>query len=272
MLSLLGQMGVEVSLDDEARGRADGGEPAQPRGALRAGQNHACVHPGAGAAAGAFRRGARVACPGGCAIGSRPVDLHIKGLQAMGAQIDIEHGYIHGRADRLKGARIVMDLVTVTGTENLMMAATLAAGHHGHRERRARARGRRSGELPERDGCSRVRARHRRHHHRRRRAFAWRRPIAVMPDRIETGTFLIAAAATGGDVRLKDTRPDMLDAVLAKLREAGVHVEQGTGLARGEEQRGTQGRERAHRALSGVPDRHAGAVHGPEHGCRRHGA
>ena len=98
------------------------------RGALRAGQDHARLDPGAGPAAGALRRGQRVSLPGGCAIGSRPVDQHIKGLQAMGAEIAVEHGYIVARATRLKGARITTDMVTVTGTENLLMAATLAEG------------------------------------------------------------------------------------------------------------------------------------------------
>ena len=99
---------------------------------------------------------ARVSLPGGCAIGLRPVDQHIKGLQAMGAELAIEHGYISVRAKRLKGARICMDLVTVTGTENIMMAATLAHGHDGDRERGARAGGGGSRQLPQRDGRARA--------------------------------------------------------------------------------------------------------------------
>ena len=117
---------------------------------------------------------ARVSLPGGCAIGERPVDLHIKGLAAMGAEIAIESGYIHATAKRLKGARIFMDTVTVTGTENLMMAACLAQGDDGARERGARARGRRPRALPHRDGRAHPRARQRRDHASR----AWRRSTA----------------------------------------------------------------------------------------------
>ena len=167
---------------------------------------------------------ARVSLPGGCAIGQRPVDLHIKGLQAMGAQIEIEQGYIHARARRLKGARLVMDLVTVTGTENLMMAATLADGtttiENAAREPEvvdlaeclnamgARIAGAGSDVITI-EGVERLTG----------------ATYRVMPDRIETGTFLVAAAASGGDIRLKGTRAGILDSVLAKLREAGAHVE-----------------------------------------------
>ena len=167
---------------------------------------------------------ARVSLPGGCAIGQRPVDLHIKGLQAMGAQIEIEQGYIHARAKRLKGVRIVMDMVTVTGTENLMMAAVLADGvtviENAAREPEvvdladclnamgARVTGAGSDVITI-EGVDRLRgAEHR-----------------VMPDRIETGTFLVAAAASGGEIKLKGTRADILDSVIGKLREAGAHVE-----------------------------------------------
>lgn len=169
---------------------------------------------------------ARVSLPGGCAIGVRPVDLHIKGLQAMGAEIVIEHGYIHAWAKRLKGVRIFMDLVSVTGTENLMMAATLAQGstviENAAREPEvvdlanclnamgARIRGAGSNVITI-EGVSKLHgARYR-----------------IMPDRIETGTFLVAAAATGGHIRLKDTRSDILDALLGKLRDAGAQIETG---------------------------------------------
>ena len=164
---------------------------------------------------------ARVSLPGGCAIGLRPVDQHIKGLQAMGAEIDLDHGYIDARAKRLSGANFVFDVVTVTGTENLLMAATLAAGttvlDHAAREPEVvdladclNAMGARiTGAGTDRiviEGVSRLSgATH-----------------AVMPDRIETGTFLVAAAATGGDVALTGARPDTLGAVLDKLAEAGV--------------------------------------------------
>jgi UDP-N-acetylglucosamine 1-carboxyvinyltransferase len=169
---------------------------------------------------------ARVSLPGGCAIGLRPVDQHIKGLQAMGAEIDIEHGYIHARAKRLSGAHIVMDLVTVTGTENLMMAATLAEGvtvlENAAREPEVTdlanclvAMGARiQGVGTDIITIEGVPALHGGAHR-------------VMPDRIEAGTFLVAAAASGGEVRLLDTRTDTLDAVLDKLMEAGAAIESG---------------------------------------------
>ncbi len=173
---------------------------------------------------------ARVSLPGGCAIGARPVDQHIKGLQALGASIRIEHGYIVATAPRrgaaaarLRGARIVTDVVTVTGTENLMMAAVLADGHtvieNAAREPEVadlasclNAMGARvSGAGTDRieiEGVARLHgATHR-----------------VMPDRIESGTFLVAAAACGGDVTLRRAAPHTLDAVLEKLREAGAEV------------------------------------------------
>jgi UDP-N-acetylglucosamine 1-carboxyvinyltransferase len=169
---------------------------------------------------------ARVALPGGCAIGLRPVDQHIKGLQAMGATISIEQGDMIARAGRLKGARIVTDLVTVTGTENLMMAATLAEGttiiENAAREPEvvdlaecleamgAKIQGAGS-DVIRIEGVERLHgARHR-----------------VMPDRIETGTFLAAAAATGGRVRLSGTRAHILEAVLDKLREGGATIDSG---------------------------------------------
>ncbi len=167
---------------------------------------------------------ARVSLPGGCAIGERPVDLHIKGLQAMGAHIEIEHGYIVAEASRLKGARIFMDTVTVTGTENLMMAAALAEGvtvlENAAREPEvfdlgeclirmgARIKGHGT-DVVTIEGVPSLHG----------------AEYAVMPDRIETGTFLVAAAATGGDVRLLGVRPDTLDAVLDKLAEANALVE-----------------------------------------------
>ncbi|NDU85981.1 MAG: UDP-N-acetylglucosamine 1-carboxyvinyltransferase [Ferrovum sp.] len=167
---------------------------------------------------------ARVSLPGGCAIGERPVDLHIKGLQAMGAQINVEHGYIVGAASRLQGAHIFMDTVTVTGTENLMMAATLAAGttvlENAAREPEvvdlahcllamgAKISGHGTDVITI-EGVDQLHgAMHR-----------------VMPDRIETGTFLVAAAATGGDIRVRGVRPHTLDAVLDKLREANARIQ-----------------------------------------------
>lgn len=169
---------------------------------------------------------AEVSLPGGCAIGSRPVDLHIRGLEAMGAEISVENGYIKARCKRLKGAKLVMDLVTVTGTENLMMAATLADGttiiENAAREPEvvdlanclnsmgAKISGAGSDTIKI-EGVERLGGTH----------------YKVLPDRIETGTFLVAAAITGGKIKLKDTAPDLLDAVLAKLEEAGADIETG---------------------------------------------
>jgi UDP-N-acetylglucosamine 1-carboxyvinyltransferase len=166
---------------------------------------------------------AKVSLPGGCAIGLRPVDQHVKGLQAMGATIAIEHGYMHAAAERLRGARIVMDMVTVTGTENLMMAATLAEGttliENAAREPEILDLARCLGAMGARiegagsdviriEGVGSLRgAEH-----------------TVMPDRIESGTYLAAAAATGGRVRLVGAAPQTLDATLEKLREAGARV------------------------------------------------
>ncbi len=174
---------------------------------------------------------AEVSMPGGCAIGSRPVNLHIKGLQAMGADITIEDGYIRARTKRLKGARIFMDAVSVTGTENLLMAATLADGttviENAAREPEiidlanclnrmgARVRGAGSAVLTV-EGVSALHgARH-----------------DIIPDRIETGTYLVAAAMTGGVVKLRCVQPTLLEAVLDKLREAGAAIETGPDFVR----------------------------------------
>jgi UDP-N-acetylglucosamine 1-carboxyvinyltransferase len=174
---------------------------------------------------------ARVSLPGGCAIGSRPVDQHIRGLQAMGAEIVVEHGYIVAKAARLKGAHIATDMVTVTGTENLLMAATLAEGET-ILENAAQ-----EPEIPdlaemliamgakiEGHGTSRIRVEgvdrlHGVSH-------------AVIPDRIETGTFLCAVAAAGGEVTLKRANAQHLDTVIEKLREAGASIEAGEGWIR----------------------------------------
>ncbi len=170
---------------------------------------------------------ARVSLPGGCAIGSRPVDQHIKGLQAMGAEISIEAGYIHAKAKKLKGTRIVTDMITVTGTENLLMAATLAEGEtvleNAAREPEVTdlahllvAMGAKiEGIGTDRLVIQGVDKLHGASH-------------AVIADRIETGTFLCAVAAVGGDVTLKNTRSDILDVALDKLREAGVILTSGT--------------------------------------------
>jgi UDP-N-acetylglucosamine 1-carboxyvinyltransferase len=166
---------------------------------------------------------ARVSLPGGCAIGLRPVDQHVKGLAAMGAEIDLEHGYIGARARRLTGARFVFDVVTVTGTENLMMAATLAEGtttlENAAREpevvdlaRCLVAMGARiTGAGTDRVLIEGVTALHGATH-------------AIMADRIETGTFVAAIAATGGDAIVSGAQPETLEAVLGKLVEAGAEV------------------------------------------------
>lgn len=167
-----------------------------------------------------------VSLPGGCAIGARPVDQHIKGLQALGAAVRVEHGYIHATTPGLRGARLVPDLVTVTGTENLLMAACLAEGttviENAAREPEVSDLARclvAMGADIEGIGTDtlRVRGVSRLHGARYR----------VMPDRIETGTYLCAAAITGGQVRLTRADPDALEAVLAKLAEAGCRIETG---------------------------------------------
>ena len=171
---------------------------------------------------------ARVSLPGGCAIGSRPVDQHIKGLQAMGAEIVVEHGYIVAQASRLRGARITTDMVTVTGTENLLMAAALAEGETVLENAAQEPEVADLAELLiamgariEGHGSSRIRI------HGVERLHAPQQAHRIIADRIETGTFLCAVAAAGGDVLLKDTRADHLDAVIDKLRAAGVGIECG---------------------------------------------
>ena len=166
---------------------------------------------------------ADVSLPGGCAIGSRPVNLHIDGLRAMGAEIEVKNGIVHAKADRLKGATIVFEIVTVTGTENLMMAATLAEGttilENAAREPEvvdlancliamgAKISGAGTTKIII-EGVEKLHG----------------AEYAVQPDRIETGTFLVAAAITGGKVKARDTDPTLLDAVLQKLRNAGADI------------------------------------------------
>src|SRR5580765_1317681 len=174
---------------------------------------------------------ARVSLPGGCAIGTRPVDQHIKGLQALGADITVEHGYIVARASRLKGARVTTDMITVTGTENLLMAATLAEGET------VLENAAQEPEIPdlaemliamgariEGHGTSRIRIEGVRELH----GVAHR----TIPDRIEAGTFLCAVAAAGGEVLLRGARADHLEAAIEKLREAGAMIEAGEGWIR----------------------------------------
>ncbi len=227
MLRLLAQMGVEVSLDDRLglSLRAERlSDPLAPYDLVKTMRASILVLGPLLARCGE----ARVSLPGGCAIGTRPVDLHVKGLEALGAEISVEQGYISAKARRLRAARIPMDLVTVTGTENLMMAACLAEGtttlENAAREPEvvdlaqclsamgARIKGAGT-ELITVEGVARLHgARHR-----------------IMADRIEAGTFLAAAAATCGRVTLHGTDGAILDAVLEKLREAGAELQTGNG-------------------------------------------
>jgi UDP-N-acetylglucosamine 1-carboxyvinyltransferase len=224
-MEVLGQMGVQLTIDERMRIHVDP-RPATnyfaPYDLVKTMRASILV---LGPLVARFGQ-ADVSLPGGCAIGSRPVDLHIRGLQALGADVTVENGYIKARAKRLKGATIVMDLVTVTGTENIMMAAALASGttviENAAQEPEVvdlanclNAMGAHvSGAGTSRiviDGVERLHGTH----------------YDVLPDRIETGTFLVAAAITGGRVMAKRARPKTLEAVLIKLEEAGATVNTG---------------------------------------------
>ena len=222
MIALLGRMGVSVALDERMQVEVD---PRQAREAVAPYELVKTMRASILVLGPLLARHgqADVSLPGGCAIGARPVNLHVEGLKAMGAEIEIEGGYIRARAGRLRGARIVLETVTVTGTENLMMAATLAQGRtiieNAAREPEvvdlagflnamgARVSGAGTDTLViegvERlHGCS----------------------YEVLPDRIEAGTYLVAGAITGGRVRARNARAGHLDAVLAKLREGGAEL------------------------------------------------
>ena len=167
---------------------------------------------------------ARVSLPGGCAIGARPIDLHIKGLKKLGASLTIQHGYVEAKAPRLKGDKVVFDRVTVTGTENLMMAACLAKGetilHNAAREPEVADLAdllRSMGARIEGDGSSTIRI--------QGRPQLGGADHTIIPDRIEAGTFMVAGAITGGAVELVDCRPDHLTAVIEKLEETGITIE-----------------------------------------------
>ncbi len=224
-IELLGRMGVRVTVDERMRIEVDPRaitEFTAPYELVRTMRASILVLGPLVARHGQ----AHVSLPGGCAIGARPVNLHIAGLEAMGAHVSIEDGYLRARAERLRGARIVMDKVTVTGTENLLMAATLAEGEtvieNAAREPEvvdlaeclvamgARIRGAGTDTIFI-EGVERL---HGAEHE-------------VLPDRIETGTYLVAGAITGGHVRMRQARAAHLDAVLAKLREAGARIETG---------------------------------------------
>ena len=221
-IELLGRMGVSVTIDERMRIEVDAStltESFAPYDLVKTMRASILV---LGPLVAKFGR-ADVSLPGGCAIGARPVNIHVAGLQAMGAEIQIDGGYIRARASRLKGARLVLDTVTVTGTENLMMAAALAEGEtvieNAAREPEvvdlanclsamgAKIRGAGTDKIVV-EGVERLHG----------------ASYEVLPDRIESGTYLVAGAITGGHVRIKHTRPDHLDAVLAKLEEAGARL------------------------------------------------
>jgi UDP-N-acetylglucosamine 1-carboxyvinyltransferase len=224
-MELLGQMGVELVIDERMKIHVDP-RPAKhyfaPYDLVKTMRASILV---LGPLVARFGE-AVVSLPGGCAIGSRPVDLHLKGLQALGADVTVENGYIKARAKRLKGARINLDLVTVTGTENLMMAAALASGttviENAAQEPEvvdlanclnamgAKIEGAGTATLVI-EGVERLSG----------------TTYEVLPDRIETGTFLVAGAITGGKVTAKRARPKTLDAVLSKLEDAGAHISTG---------------------------------------------
>jgi len=225
MIELLGRMGVTVTVDERMNVEVDANtlrQPIAPYDLVKTMRASILV---LGPLLARFGQ-ADVSLPGGCAIGARPVNIHVAGLQAMGAEISIENGYIRARASRLRGARLLLDTVTVTGTENLMMAATLADGQtvieNAAREPEvidladclnalgAKVRGAGTGTIVI-DGVERLHGGSHR----------------VLPDRIEAGTYLVAGAITSGRVHLKQVAPAHLDAVLAKLREAGATVTSG---------------------------------------------
>jgi UDP-N-acetylglucosamine 1-carboxyvinyltransferase len=229
-MELLAQMGVELTVDEKMHVEVDAArvtEPFAPYELVKTMRASILVLGPLLARCGE----ADVSLPGGCAIGSRPVDLHIEGLRAMGAEITVEGGYIKARASRLRGARLVFDLVTVTGTENLMMAATLAEGTT-YLENAAR-----EPEVVDLAQCLNAMG--------ARITGAGTTTITiegvprlhgarydVLPDRIETGTFLVAGAISRGSVNVRDTDPTQLDAVLKKLREAGAELDIGADYIR----------------------------------------
>jgi UDP-N-acetylglucosamine 1-carboxyvinyltransferase len=225
MIELLGRMGVSVTIDEKMQIEID---PTTTRECFAPYELVKTMRASIlvlGPLLARFGK-ADVSLPGGCAIGARPVNIHVAGLQAMGADIHIEGGYIRARAGRLRGAQLVLDTVTVTGTENLMMAAALAEGEtvieNAAREPEVVdvanflvAMGARiQGAGSDRIVIHGVESLH-------------GTDYDVLPDRIEAGTYLVAAAITGGRIRLRNTRPDHLDAVLAKLVEAGATVNTG---------------------------------------------
>jgi UDP-N-acetylglucosamine 1-carboxyvinyltransferase len=225
MLSLLQMMGVQVTVDDRAGVEIDASNVDRREAPYELVKTMRASILVLGPLLARFGE-ADVSLPGGCAIGARPVNLHVAGLQAMGADVVVEEGFIKARADRLKGAHIVFDTVTVTGTENLLMAAVLADGEtvleNAAREPEvtdlanfligmgAKIQGVGSSTLVV-QGVEQLGG----------------TTYPVLPDRIETGTYLVAAAMTGGKIRAVNTAPETLEAVLIKLAEAGAAIETG---------------------------------------------
>ncbi|NCF51430.1 UDP-N-acetylglucosamine 1-carboxyvinyltransferase [Gammaproteobacteria bacterium] len=225
-ISLLQMMGVKVTIDDQLNVEVDASDVSRREAPYELVKTMRASILVLGPLVARFGE-ADVSLPGGCAIGARPVNLHVAGLQAMGADVVVQNGFIKARADRLKGAHIVFDTVTVTGTENLLMAAVLADGEtvleNAAREPEvkdlanfltgmgARISGAGTGTITV-QGVDRLGG----------------TSYSVLPDRIETGTYLVAAAMTGGHVRLVDTAPDTLEAVLIKLKEAGATITTGS--------------------------------------------
>ncbi|RKZ39332.1 MAG: UDP-N-acetylglucosamine 1-carboxyvinyltransferase [Gammaproteobacteria bacterium] len=225
MVSLLGRMGVEFIVDEKLNIEANSSNVHTFNAPYEMVKTMRASILVLGPLIARFGK-AHVSLPGGCAIGARPVNLHIQGLRAMGADIQVEEGYITAQAKRLHGATLCMDIVTVTGTENLMMAATLAEGvtliENAAREPEvidlanclnsmgAHIEGAGTGTIRI-EGVEKLSGTH----------------YSVLPDRIETGTYLVAAAMTGGKVKVKKTDAGLLDAVLLKLLEAGATITRG---------------------------------------------
>jgi UDP-N-acetylglucosamine 1-carboxyvinyltransferase len=224
-IELLCRMGVDVTVHEDMRLEVDAANIDKYHAPYELVKTMRASVLVLGPLLGRFGR-ADVSLPGGCAIGARPVDLHVQGLRAMGATVEIEDGYIRAQADRLTGAHLVLDKVTVTGTENLMMAAVLADGETVIENAALEPEvvdlarflvcmgARISGAGTNRiviQGVARLNG----------------TEYAVQPDRIETGTFLVAGAITGGHLRVNHTRPEDLAAVLSKLREAGARIDVG---------------------------------------------
>lgn len=225
MLTLLQSMGVMVTLDEKLNVEIDASEITERRAAYELVKTMRASILVLGPLVARYGE-ADVSLPGGCAIGARPVNLHVQGLRAMGARVSVEGGYIRARADRLKGAHIVFDTVTVTGTENLLMAATLAEGET------VLENAAREPEVTDLANClvgmgARISGAGTGTIHIQGVDELGGTNYRVMPDRIESGTYLVAAAMTGGRVRLRNADPDTLEAVLLKLQEAGAALSTG---------------------------------------------